>query len=94
MTDKAKDVVKHFGEKCTYKVSSPSAPHLWKVNEDTEQLNQEQSNLFHSVTAELLYLTKRSRPDIETVVSFFTTRLSKRNVDDWKKLKRVITFID
>ena len=94
MTKKAKDVVEHFGETCNYKVSSPSAPHLWQVNDDAEQLNQDQSEIFHSVTAELLYLTKRSRPDIEPTVSFLTTRVSKSNVDDWKKLKRCITWVD
>ena len=40
--------------------------------------------------AKLLYTTKRSRPDIETGVVFLTTRVAKSDVDDWKKLKRII----
>ena len=47
----------------------------------------------HSVTAKLLYITKRARPDIETGVAFLTTIVSKSTEEDWKKLKRIITFL-
>ena len=33
---------------------------------------------------------QRTRPDIETVVSFLMKRVSKSNLDDWKKLRRMI----
>lgn len=36
---------------------------------------------------------KRARPDLETAISFLCTRVSKSNLDDWKKLRRVIAFI-
>jgi hypothetical protein len=40
-----------------------------------------------------LYITKRARPDLETAVDFFTTRVSKSDEDDWKKLERVLIWI-
>ena len=43
--------------------------------------------------AKLLYLLKRARPDLETLVSFLTMRATKSDVDDWKKLKRGLTFL-
>jgi len=36
---------------------------------------------------------QRARSDIETSVSFLMKRVSKSNVDDWKKLRRVIGFL-
>ena len=64
------------------------------MNENAEKLSKEKSDLFHSIVAKLLYITKRSRPDIETAVAFLTTRVSKSDVDDWKKLKRLMAWMN
>ena len=53
---------------------------------DAEQLNEEKSEIFHSLTAKLLYIMKRARPDIETAISFLSRQVSKSDMDDWKKL--------
>ena len=44
------------------------------------------------MTQNLLYIKKKVRPDLETTVAFLTTRVSKSDVDDWKKLGRVFTW--
>ena len=36
---------------------------------------------------------KRARPGLETLVSFLTMRVTKSDVDDWKKLKRGLKFV-
>ena len=36
---------------------------------------------------------KRSSPDLETAIAYSCTRVSKIDEDDWKKLRRVIVFI-
>ena len=36
---------------------------------------------------------KRARPDLETAISFLCTRVGKSDVDDWKKLRRVIAYL-
>jgi hypothetical protein len=41
----------------------------------------------------LLYLSKRTRPDLQTPVSFLTTRVRLPDVDDWKKLGRCLRFL-
>ena len=74
-------------------VTSAAAPHLFSIREDSESLNDEQSDIFHSITAKLLYVMKRARPDIETAVSFLMRRVSKSDVDDWKKLSRLIGWL-
>jgi hypothetical protein len=88
------DAIDSFGSLCGYKVTSPAAAHLWDVNEDCEVLDEEKAIIFHSVTAKLLFVSKRTRPDIEPAVAFCTTRVQKPNKDDWKKLKRCITYLD
>ena len=45
------------------------------------------------MTAKLLYLVKRARPYLETMVSFLTIRVTKSDVDNWKKLKPGLTFV-
>ena len=45
------------------------------------------------MTDKLLYLVKQARPDLEIIVSFITIRVTKSDVDDWKKLKRDLTFV-
>jgi hypothetical protein len=41
----------------------PAANHLFQVNQKATKLDQESADLFHRLTAQLLYLSKRARPD-------------------------------
>ena len=36
---------------------------------------------------------KRVRPDLEIAISYLCTRVTKNDIDDWGKLKRLIAFI-
>ena len=45
------------------------------------------------MTSKLLHVVKLGRPDLETLVSFIKIRVTKSNVDDWKKLKRGLTYV-
>ena len=55
--------------------SSPASNHLFQVNEAAMKLNDETAVLYHHLTAKLLYLSKRTRPDLLTAVSFLCTRV-------------------
>jgi hypothetical protein len=48
---------------------------------------------FHSLVAKLLYLGKRSRPDILTTVAFLSTRVLKATEEDWKKLVKLVRYL-
>ena len=74
-------------------METPGAPHLWEVNENVERLDIEKVKIFHSLAAKMLYVMKRTRPDIEPEVAYFTTLVSNINVDDCQKNKRFITFL-
>ena len=73
--------------------TSPAADHLFCTRDNAEKLDKETAELFHHVTAQLLFVCKRGRPDIHTAVAFLCTRVRSPDQDDYKKLARVIKYI-
>ena len=72
---------------------TPANKNLFSSVKNSEELNDQKSEIFHSVVAKLSYITKRTIPEIETAVSCLCTRVSKSTQDDWKKLRRVLGFL-
>ena len=68
---------------------------MFKVQEDgdRELLGPEMAKKFHRTVAQLLFLCKRARPDIETLVSFLTTRVKQPDKDDWGKLRHGLMYL-
>ena len=62
------------------------------MNEDSKLLDENKKEKIHRVTAKFLHIVKQERPDLERLVSFLTMRVTKSNVDDWKKLKRGVIY--
>jgi hypothetical protein len=75
------------------KATSPAAEHLNNVNSDAEKLGKTEAEYFHTMTAKLLFLSQRVRPEIGPAVAFLTSRVTNPDVDDWKKLGRVIMYL-
>ena len=48
--------------------TSPAAYHIFGVNKDCAKLDPAFAILFHHITAELLYLGKRTRPDLQLAI--------------------------
>jgi hypothetical protein len=68
--------------------------HLFDVNSDNPIiLDTEKSVMFHHNVAKLLFLCKRARPDTQTAVAFLCTRVKQPDVDDYKKLARVMKYL-
>ena len=93
MRDQICEVLDDFSESIAGNVSTPAAKHLMDVDPNSVPLYKAKADEFHSTTAKLLYLEKRGRPDIETAISFLTTRVSEPDEHDWRKLKRVLSFL-
>ncbi len=72
---------------------TPAANHLFDVSKEPILYDEQKSEYFHSVTAKLLFLAKRGRPDIQVAIAFLTTRVKSRDEDDYKKLARVIRYL-
>jgi len=53
----------------------------------------EDGQYFHTMVAKLLFPSKRVRPDIQEAIAFLTTWVKKPDVDDYKKLGRVVKYL-
>jgi hypothetical protein len=78
----------------TSSAASPATSNLFAVRATSTQLDRTKSEKFHTMTAKLLYLSKRVRPDLLTAVGFLCTRVSKPDVDDLGKLQRLINYLE
>jgi hypothetical protein len=82
-----------FPEEITKTAASPAADHLYKINPDAKKLPEDLRETFHSIVAKLLFVATRARPDFQPTISFLTSRCAKADIDDWKKLKRLLSYI-
>ena len=72
---------------------SPAGDHLFKINHNGVRLSESRKSIFHHHVAQLLFLSKRARPDLQTAVAFLCTRVHDPDEDDYKKLARVIKYL-
>jgi hypothetical protein len=73
--------------------ATPAANFLFDINEESPKLDEATADLYHHNTAKLLFLCKRARPDVQTVVAFLCTRVQSPDEDDYKKLTRVMRYL-
>jgi hypothetical protein len=73
---------------------SPASDNLFLVNMDSQLLDEDDSIMFHSIVAKLLYLSKRARGDILPSVAYLTTRVLTPTIDDWNKLTRLLQYLN
>ena len=74
-------------------VETPATASLFNVREEAEQLDKKEAEEFHALVAKVLYLAKRVRPELLVAVSFLARRVQHPDVDDQRKLERVIKYI-
>lgn len=56
-------------------------------------LDGKRRDSFVHIVMQLLYLSQRARPDIRMAVSFLCGRLSKPDMDNYKKTHQVIKYL-
>jgi hypothetical protein len=75
--------------------ATPAANHLFQVNTvNPIPLDKDKAEIYVHTVMQLLYLSQRARPDIRSAVSFLCGRLTKPDQDDYKKLTRVVKYLD
>ncbi len=52
------------------------------------------ADTFHHTVYQLLFAANHAHQDIQTVVSFLTTRVQSPDEDDWEKLKRILEYLN
>jgi hypothetical protein len=79
-------MIEEWPEELKGYTSHPHQDHLFEVRADGDPkkalLNEEMASQFHRTTAQLLFMCLRARPDVQTAVSFFTTRMRNPDMDD------------
>jgi len=73
--------------------STPAADHLFRTRENSPKLDMKRADMFHRITAQLLFVSQRGRPDLRTTISFLTKRVKSPDEDDYKKLARAIKYL-
>ena len=74
--------------------TSPAPNHLFQVDEQCEKLDKDKKEEFHMIMTKHIFLYKRTRPDIHTSVAFLTTRVTQLDQDDWKKMLRLLKYLN
>ena len=72
---------------------TPAATDLF-VKKGDELLQPEQKEHFHTFVAKCLFMAKRARPDIQMAIAVLATRVRDPTKDDWKKLVRVLRYLN
>ncbi len=72
---------------------NPAAEDLFKEGTGAK-LKTEHADTFHTIIAKGLFACKRARPDIHTAISVLCTRTKKPNLNDWKKMMRLLRYIN
>jgi hypothetical protein len=78
---------------CKQRIATAALDDLFKVDEDAMKLDLGKAKAFHNITAKMIYVTKRARPNISLAVAFLTTRVKGPDIDDWRKLCRSIHYL-
>jgi len=73
--------------------ATPATDNLFRTRECVEKISLKQAKIYHSVVAKLLFVAKRARPDILLTVLFLATRVKNPDLDNWKKLLRVLGYL-
>ncbi len=94
MVNYLKSVIAEFPEMITGKAATPAADHLFTIRDEKEarELKEERALVFHHTVAQLLFMSRRARHNIQMAVAFLTMRVKSPDEDDWGKLKRVLKY--
>eukprot|EP00804_Cyclotella_cryptica_P002489 CCRYP_018085-RG/>CCRYP_018085-RG protein AED:0.29 eAED:0.29 QI:0/-1/0/1/-1/1/1/0/626 len=96
MCEYVREIIDGFPEEITKTSPTPHSDGLFTIKEDesAEVLSEDDAMQFHRTTAQLLFLSTRARKDIQTAVSFLTTRVKKPDKDDWRKIRKVLEYLN
>ena len=89
MSKDLQKIIEEFPETLRGTKASPARDNLFDIREEEDRklLPEEQASQFHRTVAQLLFRCMRARPDIQTLVSFLTTRVKESNKENWGKLR-------
>ena len=88
MYDYIKKLINSLTENMMESKHSAAPEHLFQTDDGQAiKLSKEMSDLFHKITAQVLWMSKRGRPDLQLGTTFLCTRVQSPDERDFKKLK-------
>ena len=75
-------------------IKTPAGDHLFKVNKSATKLDMKLRDVFHNTVTQPLFLSLRSRIDIQLPVVFLTIRVRSSDVDNWQKMLRLLSYLE
>ena len=78
----------------TGKSKTPCGVDLFDIDHTLPVLEQDGLERFHSAVASVLFLAKRSRPDLLLTTSFLSTRVQQPTIQDENKLNKLLKYIN
>ncbi len=93
MNKHLEEAISTSGIVVTKTATTPAQKNFFEVETTSMPLSKENSELFHSTVAKLLYISLRARPDLLLATSFLCTRVSRPTEQDHRKLQRVLEYI-
>ena len=73
--------------------ATPAKKSLFDVDPQSPRLEKKDAEVFHSISAKLLYVALRARVDLLLSVVYLCTRVTKSTKQDQDKLRRVLEYI-
>jgi hypothetical protein len=85
-------------EDCLYGITgtrtTPAAPDLFEIDHDSPLLSDNEQKRFHTITCKLLYYVDHIQHEMKFAVSFLTTRMLHPTIQDAKKLKHLLEYLN
>ena len=76
------EAIETFEEDIPKGLTSSATSRLFHVTEGADKLSKEKAATFHSTVEKLLWIMKRSRPDIEAAICFIYTQVKDLDIHD------------
>ena len=93
MSSYLNEAVNEFPEALDRIITSPASNFIFDIDPDCPKLDEEKREMPHHLVAKLLFVSTQAWPDIHLPISFLTSRVTKADEDEWKKLKRLLQYI-
>ena len=97
MKSHIKDAINAFEEEGTLngKVPTTAAKNdLFSFNKSDPFIPLRKQKVFRTVVAKLIFISKRTRMDIQPTLSYLCTKQEKATSDDWQKLRRLMQYLN
>jgi hypothetical protein len=78
-----KESIAELGENVNKTATSPLKRDLYENYEKSKMLKKSKGEIFHSIVAELLYVSHRGHLDIQLSIAFLCNRISCNTKKDW-----------